>query len=35
MRRCSCPRVFYQGVDTCSENAGPLPGDFTSKRCFE
>jgi len=32
---CSCPRVFYQGVDTCSENAGTLPGGFTRKRCFE
>ena len=34
MRRCSWPRVFYRGVDTCSENAGTLPGDFTRKRCF-
>jgi hypothetical protein len=31
----ACPHVFYQGVDTCSENAGTLPGDFTRKRCFE
>jgi hypothetical protein len=28
-------RVVYQGVDTCAENAGTLPGDFTRKRCFE